>query len=146
MELKFPNHIFSGSYISAARMDGDPYKLPEGSDMRLTPVVNNVDGSIVGYKYFNFDNAPSDLTLWLELAPKGGEGTITVYAGDPYESDRQVELGKVNLHADEPDVMTMKSITVSNSDRLKGKMPVYFRFESDKKDVSLCDFYTLRFQ
>ena len=71
-----------------------------------------------------------------------GEGTITVYAGDPYESDRQVELGKVNLHADEPDVMTMKSITVSNSDRLKGKMPVYFRFESDKKDVSLCDFYT----
>ena len=146
VELKFPNHIFSGSYISAARMDGDPYKLPEGSDMRLTPVVNNVDGSIVGYKYFNFDNAPSDLTLWLELAPKGGEGTITVYAGDPYESDRQVELGKVNLHADEPDVMTMKSITVSNSDRLKGKMPVYFRFESDKKDVSLCDFYTLRFQ
>lgn len=146
--LQFPDHLFSGSHIHAGRIKGNPYEVPADIHMRISPVVNNVDGSIVGYKYFNFDDVCNlkSLTLWVELIPKGVEGRMEVYAGDPYDDSRQIALGEISLDSSEPEVLTIKSLPIVNFSGLHGKKGVYFKFISPVKGISLCDFYTLRFQ
>jgi hypothetical protein len=49
------NSVYTGSYVEATYLkdipQGDPYDIK----WNCNPVVNNTDGSIVGYKYFNLD-------------------------------------------------------------------------------------------
>ena len=53
----------------------EPYALPANSN----PVVNNTDGSIVGYKYFNFTDAQVS-ALTITLVPGGIDGIIRIIA------------------------------------------------------------------
>ena len=67
-------------------------------------MVNNTDGSIVGYKYFNFTatNGKKDVQLLLTLIPEGIDGTIEVIADRPWVSQGGRPLGKIELKADMP--------------------------------------------
>ena len=51
---EYPNNIFFGSYIASGYGTDDKYEAPYALRNNTNPVVNNTDGSIVGYKYFNF--------------------------------------------------------------------------------------------
>ena len=63
----------------------EPYDLKNNTNL----VVNNTDGSIVGYKYFNFDAdklaTEDNLMLVVQLVPEGIDGTIELLM------DRQCE-------------------------------------------------------
>ena len=52
---KYPRVNYSGPYFQPVYTDtipsGDPYAVREN----MNPVVNNTPGSILGFKYFNFD-------------------------------------------------------------------------------------------
>ena len=74
----------------------------------MNRIVNNPAGSIVGYKYFNFSKTRGreDVRLVLRLVPEGVDGTITVWADRPWQSQGGKVLGTLDLTADMPLVST----------------------------------------
>lgn len=64
--------------------DSDRFKKPYDLSENTAPVVNNTAGSIVGYKYFNFDNAQVSHLL-LDITPLGQDATVNVMLDSPWE-------------------------------------------------------------
>ena len=86
---EYPNFIFSGSYVKPMRPDAAGSKNPYDLKVNANPVVNNTNGSVVGYKYFDFDKTngiDGDLMLALEAVPAGIDGTIDIMVDSPWKS------------------------------------------------------------
>ena len=149
---EWPNNTFYGSYV-AATYGGDkgmtkeealastskfdaPYDLRYNSN----PVVNNTDGSIVGYKYFNFTatNGNEDVSLLLRLIPAGIDGTITIMVDRPWTSQGGQVLGTIELKADMPQESTELAAELPSLAELTGKHALFFVFSSETKAQSLC--------
>ena len=149
---EWPNNTFYGSYV-AATYGGDkgmtkeealastskfdaPYDLRYNSN----PVVNNTDGSIVGYKYFNFTatNGNEDVSLLLRLIPAGIDGTITIMVDRPWTSQGGRVLGTIELKADIPQESTELAAELPSLAELTGKHALFFVFSSETKAQSLC--------
>ena len=149
---EWPNNTFYGSYV-AATYGGDegmtkeealastskfdaPYDLRYNSN----PVVNNTDGSIVGYKYFNFTatNGNEDVSLLLRLIPAGIDGTITIMVDRPWTSQGGRVLGTIELKADMPQESTELAAELPSLAELTGKHALFFVFSSETKAQSLC--------
>lgn len=132
---------YYGSYINPLRpaWDGetDPYDL----SVNHNPVVNNTAGSIVGYKYFNFDGLKTAKAkrLHVNLVPQGVKGRIVIMADSPYREHGGIRLGTIKLSGKEPQEVTDKVARVRKARRLKGKHALYFVFESETPDASLCE-------
>ncbi len=145
-----PNFHFSGSYVQACYPEwdgsGDPYDLK----VNHNPVINNTAGSVVGYKYFNFNRFRRGLLtkkrLELHLLPQGVDGRITVMADAPSATRGGIRLGALDLSAGMPQEMTEMSIPLSRIRRLKGKHALYFIFESDTQGASLCELHDFVFR
>ena len=162
---EWPNNTYYGSYIEAsyggeegmtkeealaskAKFDA-PYDLRYSTNR----IVNNVDGSIVGYKYFNFDaetlEEEDNLMLVLRLIPEGIDGTIEVWMDRPWESQGGKQIGKAELKAEWSKTKNVWDTAIGISKEaqdgyLAGKHAIFFVFKSDTKDKSLCtllDFY-----
>ena len=103
-------------------------------------MVNNTDGSIVGYKYFNFTptHGRSDAKLLLRLTPAGLDGTITVMADRPWQSQGGKPLGTIALTADMPQTSTELSAPLPQLSEMTGKHALFFVFSSKTKGQSLC--------
>ena len=133
---EWPNNTFYGSYVAAcyggeggqtkeqALASTAKYDAPYDLRYNTNSVVNNTDGSIVGYKYFNFDaerlSNPANLMLCLRVVPEGIDGTIEVIMDRPWTSQVK-EKG------------------------LAGKHAIFFVFKSDNKEKSLCTLEDLYF-
>ena len=130
--------------------DGEPYIFEDPYTLRnnINPVVNNTDGSIVGYKYFNFDSTAGrkNLELILNAVPEGIDGTITVMADRPWTSQGGVVLGSIDLKAGMPAEPTDLHIAVSELAKMSGKHAVYLKFSSDLKGKSICVLNTIKFK
>ena len=131
----YPKFLFSGSYPQ-------PRFAPLTSH---NPVVNNTSGSVVGFKYFNFDRlaAVSSPVLKLQVVPQGISGRIDVMADSPYSKGRL--LGSVNLNAGMAHELTTLTVDMAAAKQLKGKHALYLRFTSDTPDRSLCELHYLQF-
>jgi len=123
----YPHFIFPGSYVQAVR-GGDTY-----------PVVNNTDGSVVGYKYFRFRG--NEKSLSVRITPGGVEGTVEVCVGAPDAP----AVGRLTLQGSEPREMTGYSIPLSGMASFAGKQPLFFRFSSPGKGKSVCTLHDFRF-
>ena len=142
---EWPNNTFFGSYPAATYGTDDKFDAPYDLRNNTNPMVNNTDGSIVGYKYFNFDAKrladKKNLTLVLRLIPEGIDGTIEVMMDRPWTSQGGKLIGQIDLKADmEKDVCDLP-ISISNEAKendLAGKHAIFFLFKSDTKDKSLC--------
>ena len=118
---------------------------PYHPDFNINPVVNNTDGSIVGYKYFNFDrlNGSEKVELALDLIPSGAEGTITVYTEAPWKGN-PAPVGRFEIKESDP-VKPMKvKADVTPVAKLKGKHPLYLVFNTPGAD-SLCTLERIQF-
>ena len=155
---EWPNNTFYGSYVAATygsdatvKTAADTWKPAEKYakpyDLRYNsnPVVNNTDGSIVGYKYFNFDAGrlatKENLTLLLSLIPEGIDGTIEVMLDRPWESQGGKKIGETELKADLEKKQWNVTIGISNEAKendLAGKHAIFLKFKSDTKEKSLC--------
>ena len=101
--------------------------------------MNNTDGSIVGYKYFNFASAEKkNPRLLLRLIPEGIDGTIQVMADRPWTSQNGQLLGSIELKADMPKASTELTADLPALAPLTGRHAIYFVFSSDTKEKSLC--------
>jgi len=142
---KFPNFFFTGSYVKPTRVD-ENHEALECQKEPFCPVVNNTAGSVVGYKYFNFNNTAkaSRVTLDMELVPQGTEGTITVLIGGPSTTRGGKEIASFRINASDPQELTKLS-TSCNIAGIKGKQPLYFLFSSQEKGKSICEIYDFQF-
>ena len=131
----------ASGYGTDSKFDA-PYDLRNNTN----DVVNNTDGSIVGYKYFNFDGVEDeDLILLLNLTPEGIDGTIDIMADRPWVSQGGQLLGSISLRADMPQTPTELSADLKGTDKLQGKHAIFFVFKSDTKEQSLCKLHNFVF-
>lgn len=145
---EYPNNIFFGSYIASGYGTDDKFEAPYALRNNINPVVNNTDGSIVGYKYFNFDSTAGrkNLELIINAVPEGIDGTITVMADRPWTSQGGVVLGSIDLKADMPARPTDLHIAVPELAKMSGKHAIYLKFSSDVPEKSLCVLNYLKFK
>lgn len=147
MILEYPNMHYTGSYVKAT-YKGDPGISGSGSmNEHAAPVVNNVAGSVIGYKYFNFDyfSGADQAQLELSLLPRGIEGEIVVMADSPWQSRGGIELGRIKLSSAAHSETTIAT-AIKGLAPLHGKHALYMRFESTTKGQSLCDLYNFIFR
>ena len=69
-----PEKTYFGSYVAAAHGTPSNFDAPYDIKNNTNPVIFNTDGSIVGYKYFNFNKmcGKSNPQLLLRLIPELG--------------------------------------------------------------------------
>ena len=161
---EWPNNKFFGSYIEAsygatpdmtkeqALASTDKFSAPYDIRYNTNRMVNNTDGSIVGYKYFNFDAerlaTKDNLMLVLRLIPEGIDGSIEVMMDRPWESQGGKKIGEFALKADMPKTVMDAAIGISKEAQeknLAGKHAIFFLFKSDTKEKSLCTLEDLVF-
>ena len=147
---EWPNYRFSGSYVPETRFSGEPFKEnPYDLSYNTNPVVNNTDGSIVGYKYFNFTplQGKKDVQLLLTIIPEGVKGTIEVMADRPWASQRGLTLGKIEVDTDIPMLEPIElAIPLPGISGLTGKHALFFKFSSDTKEKSICSLESFVFK
>jgi len=139
-EHQWPNNIFYGSYVKSSYGTDDKFNAPYDIKNNTNHVVNNTDGSIVGYKYFNFTetNGKKDLQLLLRLIPEGVDGMIHIMVDRPWTSQGGKLLGDIILKADMPKTSTEVSVSLPALSELTGKHAIFFLFSSDTKEQSIC--------
>ena len=147
-EHEWPNNVFYGSYIAAGYGTDDKMDAPYDLRNNTNLVVNNTDGSIVGYKYFNFSsaNGKENPKLLLRLIPEGVDGTIQVMVDSPWASRGGKLLGTIELKADMPKTSTEMSVALPSLSELTDKHALFFTFSSDTKEKSLCTLEDFVFQ
>ena len=145
---EWPNNIFSGSYVAAGYGTGSNFEVPYALQNNTNLVVNNTDGSIVGYKYFNFDGTRGrkNVELLLTLIPEGVDGTIEILADRPWTSQGGKLLGAIQLKADMPQVATEMKTSLPDIGKLEGKHAIFFKFVSPVKETSLCELESFLFK
>jgi len=147
-EHKWPNNIFYGSYVETSygtdNKFAEPYSLKNNTNL----VVNNTAGSIVGYKYFNFDalKGRKDVKLLLKLIPEGVDGKITIMIDRPWTSQGGKEIGTIKLKADMKQEPTETTTSLPALSELTGKHALFFVFSSDTKEKSLCKLCDFAFE
>ena len=149
---EWPNNTFFGSYVAAsyggeagmtkeeALASTKKYDTPYDLRYNTNDVVNNTDGSIVGYKYFNFKHTADkgDVKLLLQLIPEGVDGTIDIMIDRPWTSKGGKVLGTIELKADMPQEAREMSVALPDLAQVSGKHALFFTFHSDTKEKSLC--------
>ena len=137
---EWPNNTFYGSYVEAGYGTDSNFAEPYALKNNTNRVVNNTAGSIVGYKYFNFNetNGKEQLQLALRLIPEGIDGTIQVMVDRPWTSQGGKQVGTIELKADMPKNSTELTVAVPELAKLTGKHAIFFVFQSDTKEKSLC--------
>ncbi len=144
---EYPRWTFSGPYIQPAYAEYDGKTDPYDLHINHNAVVNITDGSVVGYKYFNFNvlHGKGNMSLLLQVMPKGLDGTIEILADNPWESQGGQLLGHAQLSVNIPQKMTDLRIAIPQAAKLKGKHALFFRFHVDSPATSLCDLHFLQF-
>ena len=143
----WPNNTFFGSYVEVGYGTesnfNEPYDLKNNNNL----VVNNTDGSIVGYKYFNFTKTAGkkNVRLVLSLIPNGINGTITMMIDRPWESQGGKPLGTFKLSSDMPQTSTEMGLALPALADYTGKHAIYFVFASETKEKSICTLEDLVF-
>lgn len=142
----YPNMNYPGSYVKPTYVADHNVADPYNESINFNPVVNNTDGSILGYKYFNFDklNGSKNVSLVLDLIPEGIDGIITVFTSAPWKGN-PAPAGMIELKADAPKSATKVRCDVPGVAVLKGKHPLYLVFSSPVKDKSICTINHLQF-
>ena len=139
-EHKWPGTVYYGSYVETSYGTETNFDEPYDLKNNTNRVVNNTDGSIVGYKYFNLTKTygKEDVQLLLRLIPEGVDGTITILADRPWTSQGGKVLGTIELKADMPQTSTELTAAIPALAKLTGKHAIYFTFASETKEKSLC--------
>jgi hypothetical protein len=135
---EWPKHIYNGSYVETSYGTESNFEAPYDIKNNTNRIVNNTDGSIVGYKYFNFSLLNGKTRLSLRLIPEGINGTITIMADRPWTSQGGKLIGTIGLKADMPQESTEMSVDLPALADFTGKHALFFTFASDTKEKSLC--------
>lgn len=130
-------YITGGAQVAAHYDEWNP-----GSNAYRIP-----NGSIVGYKYFNFDAGRGTRTkdmLAVSLIPKGKPATIQVMLDRPWESAGGKLLGTIEISESDDQNGVIKTIDVEGLSSLTGKHALFFVFSSSKSGA-VCELEAFQF-
>lgn len=144
----WPNTTFYGSYIKPVYRENQKYKDPYDLRVNTNLVVNNTDGSIIGYKYFNFDHTYGlkRLELLIDLLPQGVDGQIDIWAGSPWAERGGIKAGSIRLSKSMSQRRRTVKANVSALTRLRGKQALYFVISADIPGRSICELHQFTFK
>lgn len=146
-EHEWPNNVFYGSYIASAYGTETNFTEPLALKNNINPVVNNTDGSIVGYKYFNFSKTKGkkNIRLYVNLIPQGIEGNIDICIDRPWTFDGGRCIGSIEITPEMPQVLTQMSVELPQLANITGKHALFFVVSSPKEEKSVCTFESFVF-
>ena len=144
---EYPNMFFTGSYIKPTRRDSTSYEGPYNQKQPYCPVVNNTNGSVVGYKYFNFiaTAKAEQLLLTAHVKPEGIDGTIDVMIDAPKASRGGKVIASFHIKASDAQRISEVTTKVSGLKGVRGKHPLFFVFHSATEDRSICELHDFQF-
>lgn len=144
---KYPNMYYTGSYIMPTYIDNHAIDNPYAPEINVNPVINNTDGSVLGYKYFNFDKLAglSEVELVLDIIPGDVAGTISVYVEAPWKG-RPQPIGNFTMKAGKSKKQKSISAKLKSVKALRGKHPLYLVFSSSEKGKSVCTLNYIHFR
>ena len=136
-----------GPYMKPCYIEGIGEKAPYAEKINRCPVVHIVDGSVVGYKYFDFrkTHGKDGLELELDLVPQGVDADVEIWAVRPNALEGGVKIGSFSIKADFPEKLRTVSVDVSQLAARNSKEALFFVFKSKLKEQSICELESLRF-
>ena len=143
---KYPVVNYSGPYFEPSYCDDHNISDPYGDDVNCNRVVNNTDGSVLGYKYFDFGRlyGRQNIRLLIDLIPEDVPGTIEVYTSAPWKGN-PVPAGRYRLGEQPSSAPVRIEIPLDGVSELSGKHPLYLAFSSPRSGVSICSITHLQF-
>lgn len=144
----YPNVTYYGSHTNINRIKYDGKKSPYDESINKCEMVNNTSGSVVGYKYFNFQKTfgKDNLQLLLDITKEGVGGTIDVYIDRPDETDGGVKIGTFAVEPQTDKKPVNVSVAVPNLKNYNGKHALFLVFNSPTKERSICVVNSLQFK
>lgn len=142
----YPTMNYFGPYFEPTYAADHAVANPYDLSINMNPVINTVDGSTLGYKYFNFDylKGKKKISLSLDIVPESKEGSIKVYTSAPWKG-KPKPIGEWKMKGLTPGEETQISIPLKNMEQLSGKHPLYLVFTT-KGNGSLCRVHYLQFK
>lgn len=133
MTQDYPNYSFSGPYILANRRGNEPGN----------PIVHNTSGSVVGYKYFNFDKTKdcTAVSLRATMRPQGINGYVDIYLDAPTSTKGGKKLGTIFIPREDELVPKSYSTPLHGLLGVEGKHALYFVFNAEIKEQSIATLY-----
>ncbi|MDO4496408.1 MAG: hypothetical protein Q4B58_01035, partial [Bacteroidales bacterium] len=143
---EYPNVIYPGSHTGIFRIDYDGKTPVYDPSIDRCHMVNNVDGSAVGYKYFNFSKTADEkiITLAMTYIPEGVDGVMEVWLDRPTAEEGGRPIGALILSANMPQEQRTDYIDVELAG-VEGKHALFFVFKSDEKKQSMCQLCEFKF-
>ena len=143
----YPDMHYSGPYFEPKYIENHAVADPYNDSINVNPVINCTSGSILGYKYYNFDKLPAgkDIALELEIVPSDTDGTIEVYTEAPWRGT-PVPAGRFRLKGTADRTPRTVTATLSGIGALSGKHPLYLTFSSPVPGKSICSILRLQFK
>ena len=143
-----PRYSYSGPYPVPFRCDGYAAKIAYGPDVNRCALVNCTDGSVAGWKYFNFNKTTGKrgLKLLVELEPGGVDGVVDVWVKRPAANEGGLKVGSFSVARDMPGGLRTVEVPIEALAAVKGREALYFTFLSPVKNRSICTLHTLRFR
>ncbi len=143
----YPGMHYSGPYFEPAYVSDHNISNPYDEELNVNNVVNCTDGSILGYKYFNFDHlrGKDDAQLILSLTPQGIDGKIQIYTSAPWKGNPE-PIGEIEIDKEMPQTPLQLAADVKGACGLTGKHPLYLTFSSEEKGKSMATVTHLQFK
>lgn len=143
-----PRYAYSGPYPVPFRCDGYAAKNAYGPDVNRCALVNCTDGSVAGWKYFNFNKTAGKrgLKLLIELEPGGVDGVVDVWVKRPAANEGGLKVGSFRVARDMPGGLRTVEVPIEALAAVKGREALYFAFSSPVKNRSICTLHALRFR
>lgn len=144
---QYPYTVFPGPHPEPVYMTYDGKSDPYDPSICFCPMVNNTNGSVVGYKYFNFSKTKGmkDLNLTLNYTPEGTAGHIDIYLDRPNEAEGGTKLGSIDIPADSLTEGVSTNIPMDQLLNVEGKHTLFLVISSDTPHKSICQLNSLGF-
>lgn len=153
---QYPKVIYSGSHTEVYRINPQPSdEVKAGGkvdpyDLKLNrcAMVNNTDGSVVGYKYYNMDRTygAKKLQLVLGIVPEGIEGDVEVWFDAPKSAEGTC-VGTAHITAKRAGKPSQLTIAINDAAQLQGKHALYLVFlKASEPAKSICRIETITFK
>lgn len=144
---EYPNVIYPGSHTQIFRIDYDGKTPVYDESINRCYMVNNVAGSVVGYKYFNFSQTKDfdQLELQLTYEPGGVDGEVEIWLDRPTQAEGGKKIGSLTLSAEIPQEECIGNIPLEGLCGVEGKHALFFVFNSETKGQSLCTLCEFQF-
>ena len=144
-EHQWPKNVYYGSYVETSYGTETNFDEPYDLKNNTNRVVNNTDGSIVGYKYFNFSKTygKKDIKLCFDMAFNDIACDVQVYLDRPSEAEGGILLGTIRCL---PGTKNPTSLPLNRLQYYNGKHALFFVFSSNTKGKDLCRFNNFYFK